>query len=147
MVSTLRLGPSRKVLVSMTVFNDSHNQYALDAIPQAVAAAWSSPLLAQPKRKDHIRRGLHNRRAELHGERKSNKMHMLVGSCLAVAYLSANVYAIVKVRVFELARSRKHLLLYGIPFILWGSLILLGCKLMEIMRRFDDWFADSAPKT
>ena len=48
-------------------------------------------------------------------------MHNLVVSCLAVAYLSANVYAIVKVRVFELARSRKHLLLYGVPFILWGS--------------------------
>ncbi len=61
-------------------------------------------------------------------------MHNLVVSCLAVAYLSANVYAIVKMRVFELARSRKHLLLYGVPFILWGSLILLGCKLMEIMR-------------
>ncbi len=50
-------------------------------------------------------------------------MHNLVVSCLVVAYLSANVYAIVKVRVFELARSRKHLLLYGVPFILWGSLI------------------------
>jgi hypothetical protein len=60
-------------------------------------------------------------------------------SCLAVAYLSANVYAIVKVRVFELARSRKHLLIYGVPFILWGSLILLGSKLMEIMCRFDEW--------
>jgi len=47
----------------------------------------------------------------------------------------------VKVRVFELARSRKHLNLYGVPFILWGSLILLGCKLMEIMRRFDEWAA------
>jgi hypothetical protein len=33
-------------------------------------------------------------------------MQNLVGSCLAVAYLSANVYAIVKVRVFELARRR-----------------------------------------
>ena len=42
-------------------------------------------------------------------------MHNLVVSCLVVAYLSANVYAIVKVRVFELARSRKHLLLYGVP--------------------------------
>jgi hypothetical protein len=79
--------------------------------------------------------------ANSHGKRRSNKMHNLVVSCLAVAYLSANVYAIVKVRVFELARSRKHLLLYGIPFILWGSLILLGCKLMEIMRRFDEWAA------
>ncbi len=68
-------------------------------------------------------------------------MQNLVGSCLAIAYLSANVYAIVNVRVFELARSRKHLLLYGIPFMLWGSLILLGCKLMESMRRFDDWVA------
>ncbi len=66
-------------------------------------------------------------------------LHNLVMSCLAVAYLSANVYAIVKMRLFGLARSRKHLLLYGVPFILWGSLILLGCKLMEIMRRFDEW--------
>ncbi|MBB6144126.1 hypothetical protein HNQ77_002078 [Silvibacterium bohemicum] len=66
-------------------------------------------------------------------------MHRLVISCLVVAYLSANVYASVKLRVFELARSRKHLLLVGVPFILWGSLIVLGCKLMEIMRRFDEW--------
>jgi NAD(P)-dependent dehydrogenase (short-subunit alcohol dehydrogenase family) len=29
----------------------------------------------------------------------------------------------------------------GVPFILWGSLILLGCKLMQIMRRFDEWAA------
>jgi hypothetical protein len=68
-------------------------------------------------------------------------MHTLVVSCLVVAYLSANVYAIVKVRVFELARSRKHLILYGVPFILWGSVILLGFWLMEIMRRFDEWAA------
>jgi hypothetical protein len=68
-------------------------------------------------------------------------MHNLVVGSLAVAYLSANGYAIVKVRMFELARSRKHPLLYGVPFLLWGSLILLGCKLMEIMRRFDEWAA------
>ena len=42
-------------------------------------------------------------------------MHNLVVSCLVAAYLAANVYAIVKVRVFELARSRKHLILYGVP--------------------------------
>jgi len=75
------------------------------------------------------------------GKRRTKKMHNLVVSSLAVAYLAANTYAIVKVGVFELARSRKHLLLYGIPFILWGSVILMGCKLMEIMRRFDDWVA------
>jgi hypothetical protein len=68
-------------------------------------------------------------------------MHNFVVSSLAVAYLSANVFAIVKMRVFDLARSRRHLLLYGVPFILWGSLILLGCKLMEMMRRFDEWAA------
>ena len=68
-------------------------------------------------------------------------LHNLIMSCSAVAYLSANVYAIVKMRVFELARSRKLLLLYGVPFILWGSVILLGCWLMEIMRRFDEWAA------
>lgn len=68
-------------------------------------------------------------------------MHNLTVSCLVVAYFSANVYAIVKVRAFELARSRKHLILYGVPFILWGSVILLGCWLIEIMRRFDEWAA------
>ena len=68
-------------------------------------------------------------------------MHHLVVSCLAVAYLAANVYAIVRVRLFELARSRKHLILYAVPFILWGSVILLGCWLMEIMHRFDEWAA------
>jgi hypothetical protein len=66
-------------------------------------------------------------------------MHNLVVSFLAVTYLAANVYAIVKVGGFEVARSRKHLILYGVPFILWGSVILLGCWLMEIMRRFDEW--------
>ena len=40
-------------------------------------------------------------------------MQNLVVSCLAVAYLAANVYAIVKVGVFGLARSRRHLILYG----------------------------------
>jgi hypothetical protein len=68
-------------------------------------------------------------------------MHNLVVSGLAVVYLGANVYASVKVGAFESARSRKQLLLYGVPFILWGSLIVLGCKLMEIMRRFDEWAA------
>lgn len=68
-------------------------------------------------------------------------MNPLVTSGLAVAYLSANLYAIVKMRVFELARTRRQLLLYGVAFLLWGSLILLGCKLMEIMRRFEEWVA------
>ena len=66
-------------------------------------------------------------------------MHNLVVSCLVVAYLAANLYAIVKMRVFDLVRSRKYILLYGIPFILWGSVILFGCGLMEMMRRFDEW--------
>jgi hypothetical protein len=73
------------------------------------------------------------------GKRRSMNVHNLVVSCLVAAYLAANVYAIMKVRVFELARSRKHLILYGVPFILWGSVILLGFWLMEIMRRFDEW--------
>ena len=75
------------------------------------------------------------------GKRRSMNMHNLVVSCVVAAYLAANVYAIVKVRVFELARSRKHLLLYAVPFILWGSLILLQCKLMQIMRGLDEWAA------
>ena len=68
-------------------------------------------------------------------------MHNLAVICLVAAYLAVNVYAIVKIRVFESARSRKHLILYGVPFILWGSVILLGCWLMDMMRRFDEWTA------
>jgi hypothetical protein len=68
-------------------------------------------------------------------------MHHLVVSCLAVGYLSANVYALLKVRVIAFASSRKHLLLYGVPLLLWGSLILLGCKVLELMWRFDEWAA------
>ena len=68
-------------------------------------------------------------------------MHNFVVSCLVVAYLSVNVYAIVKMRVFDLVRSRKHPLLYGVPFILWGSLILLGHGLLAVLRRFDEWAA------
>ena len=68
-------------------------------------------------------------------------MHNLVAICLVAAYLAANVYAIIKMRVFDLARSRKHLILYVVPFILWGFVILLGCWLMEVMRRFDEWAA------
>ena len=68
-------------------------------------------------------------------------MHNLVVSCLVVAYLSVNVYAIVKVRVFQSVCSRRRLLLYLVPFILWGSVILLVCWLMETMRRFDEWAA------
>ena len=75
------------------------------------------------------------------GKRKTREMPNLVVICLVVAYLAANVYAIVKVRVFGLARSRKRFTLYGVPFILWGFVILLGCWLLEIMRRFDEWAA------
>jgi hypothetical protein len=73
------------------------------------------------------------------GKRRSMNMLNLVVSCSVAAYLAANIYAILKVGAFELAR--RHLLLYGVPFLLWGSLILLGCKIMEIMRRFDEWAA------
>jgi hypothetical protein len=58
-------------------------------------------------------------------------MHTQLVSCLAAAYFATNIYAIVKVR-FELARSPKHVLLYGVPFLFWGSLVLVGCKLMEM---------------
>ena len=64
-------------------------------------------------------------------------MHNLLVSYLVVACLAANLYAIVTMRVYDLACSRKHFLLYGVAFNLWGSLILLGCKLIEMMERLD----------
>ena len=53
-------------------------------------------------------------------------MHNLVVSGLVAAYFAANVYAIVKVRVFELARSRKHLILYGVLIHIVGLCHLVG---------------------
>ena len=68
-------------------------------------------------------------------------MHNVVVGCLIVVSVCANVFAMVKMRVFEAGRSRGHLLLYGVPFVLWGSVILLGCGVMEILRRFEEWAA------
>jgi hypothetical protein len=68
-------------------------------------------------------------------------MHNLVVSSLVVAYLAANGYAIVQAGLFELPHSLKHFFLVGVPFLLWGFLILLGCKFMEILSRFDEWAA------
>lgn len=42
-------------------------------------------------------------------------MQALLVICLVVAYLAANVYAIVELGVFESACSRKRLILYGVP--------------------------------
>ena len=66
-------------------------------------------------------------------------MHVFLLCISCVAYLSANIYATMKVGVFALRRSRTHLLVYAVPFLLWGSLILLGFQLTALMRRFNDW--------
>ena len=47
-------------------------------------------------------------------------MHNLAVSCLAVAYLSANVYAIVKMRVFESSPFAQA------SHTLWRSLHIVG---------------------
>src|SRR5271169_4817650 len=89
-------------LASRTIFNDSH------AITQLMQkrTLWRRLgrrhcALAQEETSCAARPLRLARNSQ--GKRRSNKMHNLVVSCLAVAYLSANVYAIVKVRVFELA--------------------------------------------
>ena len=78
-------------LASRTVFDDSHTRCALDAIRQ-----W--PRLGRRhcavRPRGNILFNANYTGAELHAKRRSNKMHNLVVSCLVVAYLSANVYAI-----------------------------------------------------
>jgi len=38
-----------------------------------------------------------------------------------------------------MARSRKlALVIYSVAFLVWGSLIMLGVGMIEIMRRLDD---------
>jgi hypothetical protein len=37
-----------------------------------------------------------------------------------------------------MARSRLALVIYSVAFLVWGSFIMLGVGMMEIMRRLDD---------
>ena len=65
--------------------------------------------------------------------------HSLVVITLLLAYFAVNVWFAVRVRVFTMARSRKlALVIYSVAFLVWGSLIMLGVGMIEIMRRLDD---------
>ena len=64
--------------------------------------------------------------------------HSLVVITLLLAYFAVNVLLAVRVRVFTMARSRLALVIYSIAFLVWGSFIMLGVGMMEIMRRLDD---------
>ena len=64
--------------------------------------------------------------------------HSLVVITLLLAYFALNVLLAVRVRVFTMARSRLALVIYSVAFLAWGSFIMLGVGMMEIMRRLDD---------
>jgi hypothetical protein len=64
--------------------------------------------------------------------------HSLVVIILSLAYFAVNVLLAVRVRVFTMARSRLALVIYSVAFLVWGSFIMLGVGMMEIMRRLDD---------
>jgi hypothetical protein len=64
--------------------------------------------------------------------------HNVLLICLLIGYATVNVLAALRSRAFLLAQSRARLALYGIAFLLWGSLIVLGIELRELMRRMDD---------
>jgi hypothetical protein len=65
--------------------------------------------------------------------------HSLVVITLLLAYFAVNVLLAVRVRVFTMARSRKLArVIYSVAFLVWGSFIMLGVGMIEIMRRLDD---------
>jgi len=64
--------------------------------------------------------------------------HNVLLICLLTGYAAVNVITALRSRVFLLAQSRARLALYGIAFLLWGSLIVLGIELMVLVRRLDD---------
>jgi uncharacterized integral membrane protein len=64
--------------------------------------------------------------------------HSLVVITLLLAYFAVNVLLAVRV-VFTIGRSRKlALVMYSVAFLVWGSFIMLGVGMIEIMRRLDD---------
>ena len=64
--------------------------------------------------------------------------HNVLLICLLIGYATVNAITALRSRAFLLAQSRARLALYGIAFLLWGSLIVLGIELMDLMRRMDD---------
>jgi hypothetical protein len=65
--------------------------------------------------------------------------HSHVVITLLLAYFAVNVLLAVRARVFTMARSGKlALVIYSVAFLVWGSFIMLGVGMIEIMRRLDD---------
>ena len=64
--------------------------------------------------------------------------HDVLLICLLTGYAAVNIITALSSRVFLLAQSRARLALYATAFLLWGSLIILGIKLMELVSRLDD---------
>ena len=65
--------------------------------------------------------------------------HSVLVITLLLAHFAVNVFFALRVRVFAMARSRKlALVIYSVAFLVWGSLIMLGVGMIEIMRRLDD---------
>ena len=64
--------------------------------------------------------------------------HNVLLICLLTGYAAVNVITALRSRVLLLAQTRARLALYGVAFLLWGSPIVLGIELMEIVRRLDD---------
>ena len=64
--------------------------------------------------------------------------HSLVFIALLLAYLAVNVVCAVRVRVFTIRSGKLALVIYSVAFLVWGSFIMLGVGMMEIMRRLDD---------
>jgi len=64
--------------------------------------------------------------------------HSLVLITLLLAYFAVNVWFAVRVRVFTIGASKLALVIYSVAFLVWGSFIMLGIRMIEIMRRLDD---------
>ena len=64
--------------------------------------------------------------------------HSLVLITLILAYFAVNVLFAVRVRVFTIGSGKLALVIYSVAFLVWGSFIMLGVRMIEIMRRLDE---------
>jgi hypothetical protein len=64
--------------------------------------------------------------------------HSLVLITLLLAYFAVNVWFAVRIRVFTITSRKLALVIYSVAFLVWGSSIMLGLRMIEIMRRLDD---------
>src|SRR5229473_1920147 len=138
----VRKGDNGKRLLALVFGIRDRSRNSLSHAPTCSrprSAAGRAAPFGSSRCRSHDHRYPHCESTKYIGVRRIMRDHSLVVITLLLAYFAVNVLLAVRVRVFTMARSRKlALVIYSVAFLVWGSFIMLGVGMIEIMRRLDD---------